>query len=163
MPTIKPIGIEIFNEYSSAINKCRKEVAAQGWFGGDWWIYSTFSGSAFVFQLAKTSWHNHNGRGIHFEFWIGADEFESRSIPIVLHFEPETPDRAALGKRFQAAFAEQEAAFADYRINHKAICDKMIRPVKLTKSGLHKVVVAEFGRLQTLAPIIDQILLDLHS
>ncbi len=158
MPTIKPIGIEIFDTYSSAINKCRKEVTKQEWFGGEWWINTPFYGSAFGFQLAKTSWFNHNGGGIHFEFWIGESEIQIKMLPIVLHFEPNTPDRTLLGTRFQSAIEPVAMNFQDYRINHKAICDKMVKNVKFSKSGLPKLVVAEFNRLQTIAPLIDEII-----
>ncbi len=158
MPTIKPIGTEIFNDYSAAINKCRKELVAQDWFADGWWLNVAFNGGGFVFQLSKLNWYNHNGKGIHFEFWIDEHEVETQSVPIVLHFEPETPDRKALGYAFEAAFAGMESQFADYRVNHNAICDKLQKREKLTKSGLHKLVVREFTRLQALGPVIDGIL-----
>jgi hypothetical protein len=158
MPTIKPIGIEIFNEYSSAIIKCRKEMTAQEWFSGNWWINFSFNGGGFIFQLSKTSWHNQNGKGIHFEFWIDAQEHQDKTVPIVLHFEPDTPNRKVLGAKFKVAFAELEDGFLDYKINHGAICDKMQKYEKFTKNGLHKLIVREFTRLQRVGPIIDEIL-----
>ena len=158
MPTIKPIGTKIFNEYSSAINKCRKEIAAQVWFEGNWWLNVSFTGRGFIFQLSKTSWHNHNGLGIHFEFWLEEKEFLSKTIPIVLHFEPDTPNRKALGQKFKAAIAEIEDEFSDYRINHDAICDKLQKHEKFSKSGLPRLIIREFARLQSIGPIIDEIL-----
>lgn len=158
MPAIKPIGIEIFNEYSSAINKCRKEIVAQEWFKGEWWVNAGFSGGGFVFQISKTSWHNHNGQGIHIEFWIDEEEHRTKILPIVLHFEPDAPNRKKLGEKFKKACSKIEAEFQDYKINHNAVCDKMQKHEKFSKSGLHKIVIREFSKLQKTAPIIDKIL-----
>ena len=158
MPEIKPEAIIIFNEYSSAINKCRKELAAQKWFKGDWWINVDFSARGYTFQLSRTSWHNHNGQGIHFEFWIEENEHTSKTIPLVLHFEPETPNRKKLGDKFKKAMLNKESEYSDYTINYGALCDKMQKKEKITKSGLHKIVVKEFSRLQELGPLIDKIL-----
>ena len=103
-------------------------------------------------------WTTRRSRGIHFEFWIDSAEVAAGTFPIVLHFEPETPDRDGLGRRFAGAFADRQAEFADYRINHNAVCDKMVKEIKLTKAGLPKSVVAEFTRLATLGDLIDGIL-----
>lgn len=158
MSTIKPAGIEIFNQYSAVINKCRKEIIAQEWFEVYWWLNVSFSGTAFNFQLSKTTWHNHNGQGIHFEFWLGEPEHQHKTIPLVLHFEPDTPHRKDLREKFKEALSELEADFSDYKINHRAICDKFQKNVKFTKSGLPRLVVREFTRLQKIAPLIDAIL-----
>ncbi|MEM7117258.1 MAG: DinB family protein [Chloroflexota bacterium] len=158
MASIKPSAGEIFNHYSTAINKCRKELIAQPWFGGDWWVNVAFGNRGFLFQLSKTSWHNHNGKGIHFEFWLDAHEHESKLLPIVLHFEADVPARKAVGRRWKTAVSHLKANFPDYQINHNAICDKMQKEVKFSKSGLHKIVVQEFSRLQELGSTIDAVL-----
>ncbi len=158
MPTVKPAGIEIFNQYSAIMNKCRKEIITQSWFQENWWLNVSFNGSGFNFQLSKTTWHNHYGQGIHFEFWLGEPEDRHKSLPLVLHFEPDTPNRKALGERFKQAFSGIEGDFADYRINHRAICDKMQKEERFTRSGLPRLIVQEFSRLQEIAPIIDEIL-----
>ncbi|MBS01195.1 MAG: hypothetical protein CMQ24_00585 [Gammaproteobacteria bacterium] len=158
MPTLKPATVEVYDNWSGPVTKARNELTGQAWFGGDWWINQSFGSSGFGFQLSKTHWFNHRSRGIHFEFWIDSAEVAAGTFPIVLHFEPETPDRDGLGRRFAGAFADRQAEFADYRINHKAVCDKMVKEIKLTKAGLPKSVVAEFTRLATLGDLIDGIL-----
>lgn len=158
MSALTPSGIEIFNQYSTIINKCRKELITQDWFKDNWWLHVFFNGRAFNFQLSKTTWFNHNGQGIHFEFWLGEEEHERKTLPFVLHFEPETPQREALGKRFEKAFDGLEPDFMDYRINHRAICDKMQKHEKFTKSGVAKLVVREFSRLHRIAPLLDDVL-----
>lgn len=158
MPDLKPSAIEIYAAYAGAITKTRNELTNLEWFGGDWWINQMFGSAGFGFQLSKTRWFNHQSRGIHFEFWIEDGERKAGELPIVLHFEPDTPNRGELGKRFEAAFADHAGSFEDYRVNHKAICDKMSKTVKLTKSGLPGVVGAEFSRLAVLGTVIDDIL-----
>ena len=155
MPTLKPA---IFDNWSTPVNKARNELTEQDWFGGAWWMHQTLGAGGLGLQLSKTHWHNHRSHGVHIEFWIESTEIESGTFPIVLHYEPEIPDRAALGKRFAKALAERESEFEDYRINHKAICDKMVKEAKLTKAGLPKVVVEEFSRLAALGELIDGIL-----
>ena len=142
MPILKPASIEIFNHYSSLINKCRKEIITLPWFKGNWWLNVSFGNQGYVFQLSKTHWFNHNGRGIHFEFWLSTAEHQKKTIPFVLHFEPETPDRKALGVKFKSSFSEFEQDFSDYVVNHQAICDKLVKHVKFAKSSpqiLHQV------------------------
>ena len=158
MPELKPSAIKLFSEYSAAINKCRKEISAQNWFKDGWWTSVEFGTRGFGFQISKTSWHNHNRQGVHFEFWIEENEHQTKVLPIVLHFEPDTPDRKKLGEKFKKAFKAMESEFPDYKINHAAVCDKMQKNEKFTKGGLHKTIVREFSRLQEIAPIIDKIL-----
>ncbi len=158
MPTIKPAGIEIFNQFSSTINKTRKALIAQDWFEGNWRLNLSFSGAGFKFQLSKTTWHNHDGQGIHFEFWLGDTEIQRKELPLVLHFEPDTPQRKKFGERFKSAFSKLEGEFSDDKINHRAICDKLQKNEKFTKNGLPPLVVRECSRLQKIAPIINGVL-----
>ena len=158
MATLVPSIIAVFDDYAAAVRKCRREIIAQSWFEKDWWINLAFDTNGFTFQLAKTGWHNHDSRGVHFEFWIGEQEANTKELPIVLHFEPDVPDRATLGTRFREAFEPHAEDFADYRVNHTAICDKLTKQIKFSKSSLAKTVVPEFSRLQALGPTIDRIL-----
>jgi hypothetical protein len=159
MPILKPSAIVIFAEYSAALNKARKELKSQDWFRDDWWINLNFGSNGFTFQLSKTHWFNHTGQGIHFEFWIEEQEHRAKIIPIVLHFEPDTPNREKLGIKFKKSLAPFEKDFDDFRINHKAICDKLQKQEKFSKSGLANLVVVQFSRLKDIAPVIDEILL----
>ncbi len=158
MAGLKDEVVALHDAYAASVRKCRREIVAEEWFGGDWWINNQFDNNGFTLQLSKTHWFNHESRGIHFEFWIGPDEVQVKTVPVVLHFEPDVPDRRALGDRFMEAFAPFEAEFADYRINHAAICDKLTKEVSFSKSNLAKTILAEFARLQTLAPVIDRVL-----
>lgn len=158
MAQLKKEVVALYDDYSASVRKCRRELVSEAWFGDDWWINNSFGNNGFTFQLSKTHWFNHESQGIHFEFWIGADEASTKTLPIVLHFEPDVPDRRALGDRFEAAFEPFEQEFVDYRINHRAICDKLTKEVGLSKAGLAKTVLTEFRRLVTIAPLIDQVI-----
>lgn len=158
MTQMKPAAAKIFDDYGAAVRKCRRDLIEQEWFGGNWWINTSFDTNGYTFQLAKTNWFNHNGNGIHIEFWLEEHEAGTKEIDIVLHFEADVPDRKALGSRFKASFAPLACDFEDYRVNHNAICDKLQKRVAFTKSSLPRVAVAEFSRLQAVAPIIDRLL-----
>ena len=157
MADLKPAVIDIYADYGGAVRRCRRDIVARDWFGADWWINLSFDNNGWTLQLSKTNWFNHLSRGIHFEFWIATAEVELRTVPVVLHFEPDVPDRKALGARFKAAFGPFEQDFDDYRVNHQAVCDKLMKNVPLKKSSLREVV-AEFDRLQQLAAVIDSII-----
>ncbi len=159
MATLKPAAIEIFNQYSTLINKCRKEIVSLPWFGSKWWVNVSFGNPGFVFQISKTHWFNHLGQGIHFEYWLGEMEHQRKALPFVLHFEPDTPERKALGVLFKTAFSEMERDFSDYSINYRAICDKLQKFEKFTKNTFPQLVISEFSRLQKIAPLIDRILI----
>ena len=163
MASLKPSAIQIFEDYSPVINKCRRELINQDWFQQDWWLNITFGADGFTFQMSKIRWFNHKGQGIHIEFWIEEKEVADKTLSIVLHFEADTPDRGELGKRFKVAFAQVASEFDDYRVNHKAICDKLQKRVAFSKSSLPKVVVAEFSRLQVIGSIIDDLLGENHA
>ena len=158
MTKIKSAALQIFDEYDAPIRKCRREITSQDWFTGDWWINSSFHANGYTFQLAKTNWFNHNSHGIHIEFWLEENELKNKELDIVLHFEADVPDRKKLGSEFKKALGPLEDEFEDYRINHNAVCDKMQKRVAFTKSSLLRIVVAEFSRLQTIAPKIDGLL-----
>ena len=158
MSDLKPVAIEIFNQYSTIINKSRKEIIALPWFGNHWWLNVSFGNQGYIFQLSKTNWFNHNGKGIHFEFWLGELEHRRKIIPFVLHFEPDTPDRKTLGAQFKGAFAELEQDYPDYVINYQAICDKLQKYEKFSKNRLPRMVSEEFSRLQKIGAVIDRIL-----
>lgn len=97
MAQLKKEVVALYDDYSASVRKCRRELVSEAWFGDDWWINNSFGNNGFTFQLSKTHWFNHESQGIHFEFWIGADEASTKTLPIVLHFEPDVPDRRALG------------------------------------------------------------------
>ncbi len=158
MPVVTSMGETIFNEYSSAINKCRRRLAEQDWFGDGWWVNARFGGKGFDFQMSKTHWFNHNTQGIHIEFWIHEREHENKILPIVLHFERDTPRRDSLGENFEKAFSKIAAGLSDYKVGHGNLCDKLQKHEKFTKSNLDKIVVREFAKLQRAGPIIDKIL-----
>ena len=77
----------------------------------------------------------------------------------MLHFEPDTPNREKMGNKFKKSMAPLEKDFDDFKINHKAICDKLQKQEKFSKSGLANLVVEQFTRLKDIARVIDEILL----
>ena len=79
-------------------------------------------------------------------------------LPIVLHFERDTPRRDSLGENFEKAFSKIAAGLSDYKVGHGNLCDKLQKHEKFTKSNLDKIVVREFAKLQRAGPIIDKIL-----
>jgi hypothetical protein len=84
-------------------------------------------------------------------------ELKSKELTMVLHFEADVPDRKTLGTRFENAFRPLASSFQDYTVNHRAICDKMSKRIRFSKSRLASLVVTEFSRLQQLAPVIDEL------
>ena len=158
MPKLTKSAIDIFDEYSAAINKCQRELASQSWFDNGWCINKSFHSRGFTFQLYKANWYNNLSHGVHIEFWIEEKEVREKQLPIVLHFEADTPNRKDLGVAFKERFLKYEHLFGDYRINHSAICDKLQTNVPLTKTGLSKVVVREFSKMQVLDSIIDELM-----
>ena len=53
MATLKPSAIQIFEDYSPVINKCRRELINQDWFQQDWWLNITFGADGFTFQMSQ--------------------------------------------------------------------------------------------------------------
>lgn len=158
MPELKPSAIRIYDEYSAAIGKCRSELIRQKWFKDNWWLNVGLGSRGFGFQLSKIHWFNHGGQGIHIEFWIEEEQHVAKMFPIVLHFESGVPNRKELGARFEREFRPLEPKFSDYRINHRAVCDKLQKQEKLSKAGLPKAVLREFSRLREIGSVIDRII-----
>ena len=54
MPKLTKSAIDIFDEYSAAINKCQRELASQSWFDNGWCINKSFHSRGFTFPTLQS-------------------------------------------------------------------------------------------------------------
>jgi hypothetical protein len=83
-------------DIKNIFRRLEKVLKASKWFDDDWEIYNRGP----YLQLYKTTWHNHNYGGIHFETSIEAAQVEDKAFSIAMHAEEDCPSQLKFVERF---------------------------------------------------------------
>ena len=73
-----------------------KKLKQARWFEADWEVYDRGS----YLQLYKTTWHNHNQGGVHFETFIEKPQIQQKAFPIFMHAEEDCPSQPEFIRKF---------------------------------------------------------------
>lgn len=73
-----------------------KKLKQARWFEADWEVYNRGS----YLQLYKTTWHNHNQGGVHFETFIEKPQIQQKAFPICMHAEEDCPSQPEFIRKF---------------------------------------------------------------
>ena len=73
-----------------------KKLKQARWFEADWEVYNRGS----YLQLYKTTWHNHNQGGVHFETFIEKPQIQQKAFPIFMHAEEDCPSQPEFIRKF---------------------------------------------------------------
>ncbi len=130
-------------------------IRAARWFTDDWTIYNR----GVYLQLAKTTWHNQDQGGIHFETSIEAPQIKAGLVPISLHVETDVPAADVVAGRLRAVVHDRFDAWKGYKLGSGGylVCERQL-PLHLRQ--LPSQWREEFHRLQALVPLIDAVLAD---
>ena len=73
-----------------------KKLKQARWFEADWEVYNRGS----YLQLYKTTWHNYNQGGVHFETFIEKPQIQQKAFPIFMHAEEDCPSQPEFIRKF---------------------------------------------------------------
>lgn len=136
----------IFRNLESKLKQAR-------WFADDWQIYNR---GAYL-QLYKSTWHNQNQGGIHFETYIEAPQIKQKTFPICMHAEEDCPSRSEFIQQFLMAEADRIKGWKGYEVIGKGytICQKIL---PLNFKNLEQRILEEFNQLRKLDSSVEQVL-----
>ena len=122
-----------------------KKLKQARWFEADWEVYNRGS----YLQLYKTTWHNHNQGGIHFETFIEAREIRQKEFPVCLHAEEDCPFQQRFIHELLAIEGERIRNWKGYKTIGKgySICE---RKLPLKSKNLDQRIYEELSRLRKL-------------
>ncbi|WP_394182651.1 hypothetical protein [Marinomonas posidonica] len=145
-------------DIKSIFRNLEKKLKQAKWFEDDWEIYNRGP----YLQLYKSSWHNHNQGGIHFETYIEAPQITQKSFPICLHAEEDCPSRSEFMQRFLELEEERIKGWKGYQIIAK---DHHIlqKTLPLNFKNLEQRLYDELSQLSKLESSIEQALQELGS
>ncbi|BFM49801.1 hypothetical protein [Marinomonas sp. THO17] len=135
-----------------------KKLKQSKWFEEDWEIYNRGP----YLQLYKTSWHNHNQGGIHFETYIEASQIKQKSFPICLHAEEDCPSRTEFIQRLLDREEDTIKAWKGYQIIAKDY-HILQKTMPLNFKNLEQRLYDELNQLRKLAPSIELVLQELEA
>lgn len=123
------------------------------WFGDAW---ETYNRGPYL-QLYKSSWHNENQGGVHFETYIEAPQIKEKAFPICMHAEEDCPSQPAFIQTFLELEGDRIRSWKGYRTIGRgySICQ---RKLPLNFKNLEGRLLEEFNRLRQLEAGIDQVL-----
>ena len=130
-----------------------KKLRQSSWFGDDWEIYNR---GAYL-QLYKSSWHNQQQGGIHFETFIEGPQIKQKAFPVCMHAEEDCPAQAAFIEQFLALEAKRINSWKGYKAIGSGyhICQ---RTLPLNFKNLEDRLFEELNRLRQLEASVEQVL-----
>lgn len=145
-------------DFKSVFKELEKNLAKQKWFDGNWSIYNR----GVYMQVYKENWFNDDQGGIHFETYVEKYELESKIVPIHMHVEDDFPEAQKFIPLFVERARDTISGWKGYKVSGAGylICQ---RKLPLDPGSLASQLLEEFGRLQQLAPVIDQTIEDVLS
>ena len=142
-------------DFKPVFKDIEKGLSRQKWFDENWRIYNR----GVYMQVYKENWFNDNQGGIHFETYVEKYELEEKIVPIHMHVEDDFPESAAFIPRFVERARGIIEGWKGYKVYGTGylVCQ---RKLPLDPGALAGLLLEEFGRLQSLAPVIDQTIQD---
>jgi hypothetical protein len=150
-----PAG-EIFDAWRPFFEELAMRLAAEPWWRDGWTSRAGRFEEGIYFQLYKPGWHNENLMGVHLETWVTIDGMATMSLPVVLHVEPETPER----ERFNALLvARASSVMAGWPGRVVPIeedpTERYVVRLPLSLPDLSDRLAAEFRRMGEIGEMVD--------
>jgi hypothetical protein len=140
------------------LRKLSRNLTSQPWFSDHWFIIKGLYARGIGFQMAKTHWYNHEGQGVHLETWIDEEVIQKKEIAVVMHVEPELPNR----RKFKAAFWKRAKSkiqqWDGYEIREENLMELWKKRLPFVKSKMAEVLASGFEKIRVLGEDIDAVL-----
>lgn len=145
-------------DIKNVFRNLEKLLRNASWFDDGWEIYNRGP----YLQLYKSSWHNHNQGGIHFETYIEAPQIKQKSFPICMHAEEDCPSQPEFIDKFLALESGRIKSWKGYQTIGKGyhICE---RTLPLNFKNLEQRIFEELNRLLQLENGVEQALNDVNG
>ena len=130
-----------------------QKIIESKWFSSGWQIYNRGE----YLQLYKTTWHNQNQGGIHFETYIETPQIKQKQFPICMHAEEDCPFQRFFIKRFLELEKHRIKSWKGYKIIDKDyhIFNKIM---PLNFKNLEQRMFEEFNKLRNLEVSVEKAL-----
>lgn len=146
------------SDYITAFDKLAKQFSEM-----EGWEVRQERGSAYL-HVSKPNWLDQNMNGIHLETYVMDDQLHTGYAPVCVHCEGGFPKQREFVKLFTERARKQIESWPGYTVKGKgcSVCEVMV-PIKSTADETVELLASELFRLQTLAPLIDQTIIDVLS
>jgi hypothetical protein len=156
MAQLSPAAIKAYEEHMEVLRKLSRNLTSQPWFTSDSWMISKgIYARGIGFQLAKIHWHNHEGQGIHLETWIDGEVMARQEITLVMHVEPDLPNRRAFNAAFWRLAKNKILSWDGYEIREENLMELWKKKLPFTKSKAASLLTREFEKIKDLGGEID--------
>ena len=143
-------------DIKNLFRRLEKMLRESKWFDDDWEIYNRGP----YLQLYKTSWHNQNQGGIHFETSIESAQIRNKALPIAMHAEEDCPSRQKFLEKFLQLEGARIKGWKTYQVRTSE--NSVIqRTLPLNYKNLEQRIYGELNQLRQLADGVDQALQNL--